>query len=250
MESNIENIAKPEKEPVFEIDFYNVDKEFESIRRIYENIDWYKEHKYEPRLPNHSKFKEIDEISNKKDVDWGELKSIFANEIYKADYAADIEKIKKQESFLKEVVTRLKSLKERYRLEIFPTYEIIFKTYGMGGSYDVGTDRGRIILRKNDNPNFNYGITCIHEMVHIGIEKNIVQKYSNLSQPAKERLVDLIVRIEFGDMVPGYIMQTETADDRIDEFILDEKTGKFVEDIESGIAEFVRKFPKDKKTNK
>ncbi|HOZ55613.1 MAG TPA: hypothetical protein PLH29_00030 [bacterium] len=244
MESNINQIKRPEQPVEFIYGKYSIDDEFESLREVYEEMDWYKKHNYEPHLPEHSKFKEIEKISDKEDIDWEKLKEIFANEIYNDNYTHELEGIKQQESFLMEAVARLRSLKEKYNLEIFSTYEIIFKTYGMGGTYGVGADRGKVILRKNDNPDFNYGITCIHEMIHIGIEKSIVQEH-DLSQSAKERLVDLIIREDFGDMAPTYVMQDETADRKIDEFVLDRKTGKFVDDIEASVAEFAKKFPED-----
>lgn len=245
---NINQIKKPEQPVEFIYDGYSADQEFDMIKGVYKKIDEYRKNNYKPKLPDHPKFREIEGLSDKKDVNWEELKEIFKNEFYNSDYTSEIEKVKKQEFFLAKVVGRLKSLKEKYNLEIFPQYKILFVTYGMGGMYDSEDNAGIVVLGKKDDPSHDYGITCIHEMVHIGIDNSIVKKY-NLSQKVKERIVDQICRLEFADMAPSYKMQGDTANIIIDEYILNAE-GKIVDDINTAIAKFKEEHPEDNDKSK
>jgi len=70
-----------------------------------------------------------------------------------------------------------------------------------------------------DNP----ANTIIHEIVHMGIEKSIIQKY-NLSHGLKERIVDTIVYVLFGEFLPEYKVQN-MGDTKIDKFL--KKEGGF-----------------------
>ncbi|NRB62091.1 MAG: hypothetical protein HRU40_03495 [Saprospiraceae bacterium] len=90
----------------------------------------------------------------------------------------------------------------------YETYTIRFTRYGSGGSYDTQT--GTITLMTTPTGTFkNYRNpinTIIHEIVHLGIEESLVQKHQ-LPHPLKERLVDTIIKILFGDRLPNYKIQ-------------------------------------------
>ena len=98
-------------------------------------------------------------------------------------------------------------------------YEVIFTLYGSGGSYDPQT--GLITLFTTKEGKFkkyqNPANTIIHEIVHIGMEHSLVQKY-NLAHGLKERIVDTFVFLMFGELLPEYTIQN-MGDPGIDEHL-------------------------------
>lgn len=85
-------------------------------------------------------------------------------------------------------------------------YEVVLTLYGPGGSYDV--EQGRVTVLTTPSGDFRKRPlhNLVHEMVHIGIETPIVKRFG-LSHPEKERLVDRICVVAFGDWLVGYRMQ-------------------------------------------
>ena len=59
--------------------------------------------------------------------------------------------------------------------------------------------------------------TIIHEIVHLGVETSLVQRYQ-LSHPMKERLVDTIVYLLFNDLLPQYKVQN-MGETRLDQYL-------------------------------
>lgn len=59
--------------------------------------------------------------------------------------------------------------------------------------------------------------TIVHEIVHIGIEKNMIEKF-NIPHPFKERIVDKFVHYHFGEIFPQYRMQ-RVGDSLIDNYL-------------------------------
>lgn len=80
--------------------------------------------------------------------------------------------------------------------------------YGPGGSYNA--DNGSITLLTNQRGGFrqyaNPLYTLIHEVVHMGIEDSIVQRFA-VPHGLKERIVDTFVSIHFADELPDYRIQ-------------------------------------------
>lgn len=111
---------------------------------------------------------------------------------------------------------------QKWGFVVFQEYKINLTLYGPGGSYNNET--GVIILQTFSNGNFkqykNPENTIIHEIIHIGIEEPIINKF-NLPHQLKERIVDLFVIKHFSELLPEYKLQNY-GDKRIDNYL----TGK------------------------
>ena len=79
---------------------------------------------------------------------------------------------------------------------------------------------GRIFLKTTANGQFKRidpTHTIIHEMVHIGIDKKIVKEYQ-LTHWEKERVVDLICSLAFGNILNNYSLQSK-GEKGLDSFV-------------------------------
>ncbi|MEL6132505.1 MAG: hypothetical protein AAFR59_03980, partial [Bacteroidota bacterium] len=90
---------------------------------------------------------------------------------------------------------------------------------GTGGSYDP--DKGVVTLWTDTSGVFmkyeEPAYTIIHEIVHMGIEYSIVQKY-DLSHELKERIVDTFVYLMFKENLPEYTIQ-DMGNTQIDRYL-------------------------------
>ena len=124
-------------------------------------------------------------------------------------------------SLINSFITKIDSEKKNWDWEFntFDRYKIIFTLYGTGGSYDP--DQGTItLLTTKDGRFMNYenpANTIIHEIVHMGMEYSIVQKYK-LSHGNKERIVDTFVYLMFKDQLSDYSIQN-MGDPKIDSYL-------------------------------
>lgn len=159
-------------------------------------------------LPVHPAFKELEAHPEViASIDQEALYATFLSEVYQPLPTSFIEeKIKKHASTLLTAYQRCEVLNKNWGFVIFPCYSIYPLFYGPGGGYRP--DTGGIELNVNDK-----GLrkktceTIIHEMVHIGIENAIVQRFQ-LSHWEKEGLVDTICSLYFHDLLPNYHMQS------------------------------------------
>lgn len=107
---------------------------------------------------------------------------------------------------------------ESWGFVMFDSYTVLLTLYGPGGSYDNHT--GQIVMLATPTGGFkgyaNPANTLIHELFHIGIEEPVVRKYG-LSHQQKERLVDLFVKVWFGEVLPEYRLQG-FGDSRLDPY--------------------------------
>jgi len=88
----------------------------------------------------------------------------------------------------------------------FNKYSIKVTNLEPGGSYN--STQGKIILlntpfRFSNRPIFQ---SLIHEFIHIGIQKNYIEKY-NISHKDKEHFVDLLCKYQMKEVLPDYQMQ-------------------------------------------
>ena len=92
---------------------------------------------------------------------------------------------------------------------MFDEYKIFLVLWSPGGSYDPRTGIIKIRADEQGNPTSvrkNKHETIVHEIVHIGIEELIVQKYK-LKHWEKEYLVDTICKKYLGSLMPEYMSQ-------------------------------------------
>lgn len=90
----------------------------------------------------------------------------------------------------------------------FDRYEVVLTLYGPGGSYESSTGRVTLFVDRDGKGRFGkpFAHTIVHEIVHIGVQKGIVEE-KKLSHPDKERLVDRICVVAFADLLNGYRVQ-------------------------------------------
>jgi len=143
------------------------------------------------------------------DSDYDILLNKMESSVYnQSDYNEGMRKIEKSLPVINQVIQELYNLPVEWQFKIFSPYKVNLTLYGPGGSYDP--DTGNILLMTTPNGNFkgysDPAYTIIHEIIHLGIEKSIIEKYG-LSHQQKERLVDLFVLTYFGELLPGYQLQ-------------------------------------------
>ncbi|MCK5632604.1 hypothetical protein KAH94_02565 [bacterium] len=201
------------------------------IVELIQGLPWYEKHGYNIVLPEHEAFKwfyakpanvsSVDEDYLKRlysiELHEDYLKKIFAAEIYNRSlFEIPLKIVCKAENTVSKALKKLAELEKNWRFKLKPKYEVVITFYGTGGSY---WPTGKVLLLaerifKGDN---SIEEIIIHEIVHIGIEKNIIQKYK-LEHWQKERVVDLICSVYLKDILPEYKNQKK-GDKRIDEFV-------------------------------
>lgn len=178
------------------------------------DIVFFKKQGYKINLPNNKLVDSLVLKSERGDfgnADYAVIYELLEQKVYKtSDYTLALEKVKAQEPLLNRIVQRLDSLSATWdwKFNIPEKYNVVLTLYGSGGSYDPQT--GTITLFATPNGDFkNYANpvnTIVHEMVHLGIENSIIQHY-NISHSLKEQIVDRLVLILFGDILPEYRAQ-------------------------------------------
>jgi len=128
-------------------------------------------------------------------------------------YTKGVQNLSQYKIPLEKLILKLCNLNRNGNFNLFPLYQIILTKYGPGGSYDKNTGKVTIFTTEKGEFGFYDPIeNIVHEIIHIGIEKSIVEKYK-LSHGEKENLVDLIARYFFKEETPNYQMQpTEIKD--------------------------------------
>lgn len=171
------------------------------------------------------------------------LRKIFYEEVYDASkFDATLKVLCHTEDVVKKALKKLAVLEKNWGFRVKQRYDIVVTVYGTGGEYrwedpEVGTVLVKVDTRKTAK---NYTKTILHEMVHIGIQEDIVNKYE-LSHWEKERLVDLICSIYLKDLLPEYGMQ-KSADTKIDTFVSEEA---IVKNLPAAIRAFIIQYSRD-----
>jgi len=133
-----------------------------------------------------------------------------------------IKKVEQAAHLVDSAISIMDTFKD-WGFKTFNSYTVQLTLYGPGGSYDNTT--GQITLFTTQNGKFkgyeSPANTLIHEIFHIGIEEAVVEKY-NLTHQQKERLVDLFVKIWFGEVLPEYRLQS-FGDSRLDKWFSSRK---------------------------
>jgi len=204
-----------------------IEQEATSIWRTINDIDFFEKQGYNISLP---KSKLIDSLIIKSkrgtfgNLDYAAIYELLELDIFRIrDYQLALEKVHQQEQLINRIILQLDSLKNfwNWDFNMYENYAVVLTLYGSGGSYDPAT--GTVTLFATKDGEFkqyaNPANTIIHEIVHIGIEKSIVQQY-NLPHLLKERIVDKIVNLLFNDILPEYKIQN-MGDPFIDNYLKD-----------------------------
>jgi hypothetical protein len=106
---------------------------------------------------------------------------------------------------------RLAVLHKNWGFKLVPKYHVLPTLYGVGGNYNDHT--GFVFVKISPEGNFpnncpSGAIIALHEIVHIGIEEDIVKKF-NLNCFEKEYLVDSICSMYLKDILPEYKFQKD-----------------------------------------
>jgi len=118
-------------------------------------------------------------------------------------------------------------------------YQILLTLYGPGGRYNPEKGIVIILSAAKRMGRKNRAHTIVHEIVHIGIEQNIVQKY-HLAHWEKEHLVDLICTLYLHDLMPDYDMQPK-GDKRLDPFVC---AADIINNLPLAIEKFIAMYPR------
>lgn len=219
-----------------------VQEETEYVWRTIIDIQFFTTHNYEITLPEGQLIDELKKKSKRNELtdrDFERLQQYMKSEVYKpSDYERGFQRIKTNEGLINKLINKLHRIKKEWTFKTFKKYEVKLTLYGPGGSYDPET--GSILIyttkagafKQYDNP----ANTIIHEIMHIGTEASIMNKY-DVPHPLKERIVDQLVLINFGKYLPEYRLQG-FGDSRIDPYLrnkedirkLDEVIAQFQED--------------------
>ena len=215
-------------------------QEAEMVWYFIKNIKFLQKHGYRLSLPQNELTQILIERSKNDDLnkkDFEKLSKTIYEKIYnKNEYSVGINNIKKVLPEIEGIFTIFEKFNRKWDFKIFNEYKLFLTLYGAGGSYEPS--KGEITILTTKTGEFKRGInpigTIIHELVHIGIEEAIIQKF-NISQIIKERIVDKLVSTNFRDILPNYLVQN-FGDITIDEYLEEENCW---EDLPLYIKEYV-----------
>lgn len=221
-----------------------IQQEASSIWRTINDIEFLEQQGYTIHLPENKTIQSLILKSKNKafgNDDFAAIYEMLEEGVYvESKYNTALEKVKAQEALINSLVWKLKTTKESWswNFKAFDTYNVVFTLYGTGGSYDP--DKGTVTLFTNEEGKFmkypKPANTIVHEIVHMGIEQSIVQKY-NLPHGLKERLVDTITYLLFKDQLTDYKIQT-MGDMKFDEYL------KSKDDLRD-LASLIEKYQKE-----
>ncbi len=211
----------------------SIQQEASSIWRTINDIVFFEQQGYQVNLPKADLIQTLIVESKKGKFGndhFAQIYNLLDSNVYQqGDYDAALKKVKDQEALVNDLIQQLKTSSKDWDwdFKLYESYPVVFTLYGTGGSYNP--DLGEVTLFTTTDGKFmNYrepANTIIHEIVHMGIEESIVQKYQ-LPHGLKERIVDTIVYLLFKQALPDYRIQN-MGDTKIDEYL------KQIEDIQS-----------------
>ncbi|MCT4639718.1 MAG: hypothetical protein N4A72_18610 [Bacteroidales bacterium] len=200
-----------------------VDSEADYVWRTIIDIDFFEKNRYSVGLPKGDIIEQLKEKSRKKkltDKDYSDLKRFMKDSIYNADdYKMGYKAVADRVDMLNRMIDKLFNGKYNWNFKRFDIYNINLTLYGPGGSYNP--DKGEVLIYTTTKGGFkqylNPVYTIIHEIVHIGIQESLINRYK-VPHAMKERIVDNIVMLYFGNDLPGYRIQN-MGDMRIDKYL-------------------------------
>ncbi|MEM6265637.1 MAG: hypothetical protein AAGI38_24255 [Bacteroidota bacterium] len=205
------------------------EEEAEYVWSTIQDINFFEAHNYQLSLPEGKIIVELlqkartGSLSNES---YPRLERFLRDSIYQKEaYQKGYDKIHDQLNLLNEMVAQLDSNQYNWEFKSFETYTVNLTLYGPGGSYSP--NEGLVLLFTTPSGQFkgykNPTNIIIHEIVHIGIEASIINRYQ-VPHTLKERIVDKFVILNFRQHLPTYQIQ-DMGEYRIDPYL------KEVEDL-------------------
>jgi hypothetical protein len=236
-----------EKKPSVTIRLPEAQEEFGVIWHTLRLMPFFRKHGYDVVLPEHERFEELVKLSPSiRDAKKNETYDIFVQHLYrKTDYENGLIALADAEESIREAFPRFEELNKQWHFKIFDHYDVVLTLYGPGGYFNPRT--GKVTLKTTLDGRFKRGDplhTIIHEMVHIGIQENIVERF-NLTHWEKERVVDLVCSIKFGDILRGYRIQAG-GERNLDPFV----SHNSISNLPGAIEAYVKRYPRELKDGK
>lgn len=223
------------------INIPTAEEETQYIWSNLQNTKFFEENNYTVSYPKGELIEVLKEKAIKgelNDEDFESLNQFIKESIYnKTDYQNGYQKIEDQRALINRMINKLGKCKRNWNFKYIEQYEVNLTLYGPGGSYDP--DIGSIVILTTKEGGFkqhpNPANTLIHEVIHIGIEESIVNKYS-VPHSLKERIVDKFVLLNFDELLPEYRIQN-MGDVRIDKYL---KKKKDLRKLDSIVEKFLK----------
>nr|WP_299382371.1 hypothetical protein [Allomuricauda sp.] len=201
----------------------SAETESEYIWNTLQDITFFEENQYQVSLPKGTFIDTLISKSKKGTLtnkDHAQLQLFVKDSVYnKSDYLKGYEKAQKEIPLVHNMLQTINQEQYNWVFTEFDTYRITLTLYGPGGSYNP--DEGSVLLFTTSEGKFknyqNPANTIIHELVHIGVEKPIIQKYQ-VPHTLKERIVDTFVFLNFKGDLPEYRIQ-DMGEKRIDPYL-------------------------------
>lgn len=217
----------------------NLEEEFNYLWRVIKDLSFYEKNNYTVSLPENKLF--LDLIKEKK-LNREKLFKLFEEEIYDPRFfKLGIENFEKCRPVFDEASEIFEEMNKKWGFKLFKECYILLTAYGPGGCYAPYGDIAKVIVLTDliGNSKIDPIENVIDEMIHLGIEENVVEKFK-LEHWEKEALVDSICFLKFKKLIPNYIYQTYCRDIKIQDYMND----KTVEDIPKIIGKYVNDFPR------
>lgn len=213
----------------------SVEQETDYVWRTLQDLAFFDQYGYDITLPEGiliESLKNRSRENNLDDEDYRSLYTFMKEEVYKkSDYEKGFEKAANNIPLLESFLGKIHKSERNWDFKFFETYVVTLTLYGPGGSYNP--DEGSILLYTTTEGAFKQYEdpvnTIIHEIVHIGMEKSIMQQY-NVPHGLKERIVDTFVHLNFKDQLPDYRIQN-MGDIRLDSLLSDKEDLNRLEEI-------------------
>ena len=188
------------------------EEEAQYVWELIRDISFYEEHMYPLSLPQHPFVDSLLAKSREKqlsDQNKDRWKEMFAREIYQErKYEKGHANVLARLPILDSLLIDLKAKEWEWEFRTYEQYPIRLTLYGPGGSYHP--EDGSILLFTTPEGGFKQYLdpanTLIHETIHLGIESSLIRPYQ-VPHPVKERIVDQMVLLLFGDRLPEYRIQ-------------------------------------------
>ena len=195
-------------------------EEFGIIWNALKMMPFYNKYGYQVELPDQKEFQQLaenpDALNN---ANRNQLYSIFVNNQYnKSNYKNGLCVLKSKEEAARKALTELCELKRLWGFKIYKHYDVALTLYGPGGTYDPSS--GKVFIRATSDGSFVRKEpihTVVHEMVHLGIDQNIKERY-DLDHNETERVVDYICSKYLGHVLTGY-REMSLRDEQLDGYL-------------------------------